>query len=190
MTLSIWGCWVSLRLAAFLWQDHIPSPTRCLQYNAMCMRKTKRKKTFGASPSSDPLFSRSSDPHFFQATLSSADLFPQHSPLRQCSQHLPRRNFLFRSSTRSFYSGGLQRTRAMRFTNFCGYFSPFFVSALPRAHPRRSKCGSPVLQHNFPGEWQEYSWMQRRASSAHTRWQGTFHARNLVRLRNFFPIMQ
>ena len=84
----------------------------------------------------------------------------------------------------------LHRIRAMRFTNFFGYFSPFFVSAFPRTHPRRIKWGLPVLLHSPPGEWQAYSLVQRWASSSHTCWLRTFHTKSLVLFRNFFPIMQ
>ena len=52
-------------------------------------------------------------------------------------------------------SAGLHRMRAIMFTNFFGYFSPCFVSACPRAHPRRIRWGSPVLRHTPFGELHE-----------------------------------
>ena len=86
-------------------------------------------------------------------------------------------------------SAGLPRMRAIMFTNFFGYFSPCFVSAFPRTHPRRSRWGFPVLRHTPFGELHE-NLAQRWTSSSRILGLGAFQTKNLVRFRKGLPIMQ
>ena len=91
-----------------------------------------------------------------------------------------------------FIGGFLQghRMRAIMFTNFFGYFSPCFVSAFPRTHPRRSRWGCPVLRHTPLGELHQNSVAARWASSSKILGLGAFQTKNLVRFRKGLPIMQ